>query len=182
MDVDGAVALTGCAALPSSFSRSIQKWTVSQFCTSGGRAGCGGTGDALKSRQVIGMRDLKIKSRQFEGIEIVELSGAVDAISFTGLAATLARLIREVSPLIVLDCHRISYIGSAQLKDLLDLARYARARGGDIKCVGVAPTIQQVANLIAMGEPMDCFEALEDALRAFGVPAQGAYVSNSAHS
>ena len=43
----------------------------------------------------------------------------------------------------------------------------AQARGGDVKCVGLPPTIQQVANLIAMGDVMECYDDLHQALRSF---------------
>ena len=72
----------------------------------------------------------------------------------------------------MLECSRVTYIGSAQLKELLNFAHRAQARGGDVKCVGIAPTIQHVANLIAMGDLMEFFEDLPQALRSFrGLPA-----------
>jgi anti-anti-sigma factor len=118
------------------------------------------------------MRELQITTQQIDGIHIVHLAGVVEPLSFTTLASTLTRLIHEDVPCVVLDCRRVAYISSAQLKELLDLARYARARGGDIKCFGLSPTIQQVAVLVANGDPMDCYDALTPALTAFhGIPS-----------
>jgi anti-anti-sigma factor len=118
------------------------------------------------------MHELQIKMREVCGVEVVEMSGAVDARIFSDLSAALMRMIHEVTPCIVLDCTQVSYIGSAQLKELLDFASLARARGGDIKCVGVATTIQQVANLIAMGDLLEFYDKVADALPAFrGLPA-----------
>ena len=94
--------------------------------------------------------------------------GAVDAVAFTAFTATLVRLIEEATPCIVLECSRVSYIGSAQLKGLLDFAHLAQARGGDVKCVGLPQTIQQVANLIAMGDLIEFHDDLQQALRSFG--------------
>ena len=116
--------------------------------------------------------ELQIKMHQVSGVEIVEMVGAIDALAFADLSATLVRMIAEVTPCIVLECSRVTYIGSAQLKGLLDFAHMAQARGGDVKCVGIAPTIQHVANLIAVGDVMEFFEDLPQALRSFrGFPA-----------
>jgi anti-anti-sigma factor len=118
------------------------------------------------------MHELQIKMHQVAGVEVVEMAGAIDALAFADLSATLERMIAEVTPCVVLECSRVTYIGSAQLKELLDFAHMAQARGGDVKCVGIAPTIQHVANLIAMGDLMEFFEELPEALRSFrGLPA-----------
>jgi anti-anti-sigma factor len=122
------------------------------------------------------MHELQIKMRQVCGVEVVEMSGAIDALVFSSLSTALTRMIHELTPCVVLDCSRVSYIGSAQLKALLDLASLTRARGGDIKCVGIAPTIQHVANLIAMGDLLEFYDTLPDALQAFrGLVAAGAH-------
>ena len=50
---------------------------------------------------------------------------------------------------------------------MLDFAHLAQARGGDVRCVGLPQTIQQVANLIAMGDLIECYDDLQQALRSF---------------
>ena len=118
------------------------------------------------------MQELQIKRQRVTGVEVIELIGAVDALAFTGLSATLTRLIEEATPCLVLECTHVTYIGSAQLQELIGLAHLAQARGGDLKCVGVPQTIQQVANLIAMGDLLEFFDNLPEALRSFrSVPA-----------
>ena len=113
------------------------------------------------------MQELQIKMNRVDGVELIELTGAVDALAFTGFSATLARLIEEVTPCIILECSRVTYIGSAHLKELIDFAHMAQARGGDVKCVGIPQTIQQVANLIAMGDLIEFCDDVPQALRAF---------------
>ncbi|MGA2140089.1 MAG: STAS domain-containing protein [Verrucomicrobiia bacterium] len=113
------------------------------------------------------MQELQFHMRRMNDVEVIEMSGAVDALAFTAFSATLTRMMDEVTPCFVLECSRVSYIGSAQLKELIDFAHLAQARGGDVKCVGLPPTIQQVANLIAMGDVMECYDDLPQALRSF---------------
>jgi anti-anti-sigma factor len=120
------------------------------------------------------MHQLRIELRKAGDIEVIELTGAVEPLNVSGLAAALNRVILQGAACAVLDCRNVTYISSTELKELLDYARYARARGGDVKCVGLAPTIQQVANLVARGDPLECFEDLAAALRSFPLPSSTA--------
>jgi anti-sigma B factor antagonist len=113
------------------------------------------------------MQELQFTMYRTGSAEVIEMAGAVDALAFTQFAATLTRTMDEVTPCIVLDCSQVTYIGSAQLKELIDLAHRAQARGGDLKCVGLPQTIQQVANLIAMGDLMEFYDHLAEALQSF---------------
>ena len=113
------------------------------------------------------MHQLQIQTQQLPDTEIVHLIGAIESHSFPSLFAMLNELLERPVPQVVLECARINYVGSAELKELLDLAHIARARGGDIKCARLAPTIEQVATLIANGDPLECFPDVSFALAAF---------------
>jgi anti-sigma B factor antagonist len=126
-------------------------------------------------RRLVTMQDLQIERQRVYGVEVIEMTGAVDALAFTKLSATLTRLIEEVTPCVVLECSHVTYIGSAQLKELIGMAHLAQSRGGDLKCVGLPQTIQQVANLVAMGDLMEFHDYLPQAMQAFrGQPAGAA--------
>jgi len=120
------------------------------------------------------MQELQIKRQRVNSVEVIELIGAIDALAFTQFSATLTRLIEETTPCIVLECSHVTYIGSAQLQELIGFAHMAQARGGDLKCVGVPQTIQQVANLIAMGDLMEFYDLLPEALHSFRSTTVGA--------
>jgi anti-anti-sigma factor len=121
------------------------------------------------------MQELQFKMYRAGGAEVIEMAGAVDALAFSHFASTLIRTMEEVTPCIILECSRVTYIGSAQLKELIGLAHMAQARGGDLKCVGLPQTIQHVANLIAMGDLMEFYDQLAEAIQAFrGAPETAA--------
>jgi anti-sigma B factor antagonist len=113
------------------------------------------------------MQDLQIKRQRVSGVEIIEMTGAVDALAFTKLSIALTRLIEEAAPCIVLECSHVTYIGSVQLKELIGVAHTAQTRGGDLKCVGLPQTIQHVAHLVAMGDLMEFHDDLPQAMQAF---------------
>jgi anti-anti-sigma factor len=113
------------------------------------------------------MHQLQFQIRQLSGVNIVRLTGTIEPTNFPALQAALNKMVAEGFPKIALECYDLNYISSAELKQLLDFAHYARASGGDVKCVGLAPTVQHVANLVANGDPFDCYDDLSYALVAF---------------
>jgi anti-anti-sigma regulatory factor len=98
---------------------------------------------------------------------IIHLDGAIDANNFAPLATELQGLLTGAAPRIVLECSHVSFVGTIELKRMLDFAHRARALGGDIKCAALAPTIEQVATLIANGDPLECFPGIVEALAGF---------------
>jgi anti-anti-sigma regulatory factor len=73
----------------------------------------------------------------------------------------------EVTPCIIFDCSEVTYIGSAQLNELVDFTRFARLRGGDLKYVGLPQAIRHLADLIAKEELMGFYDDMPQALEAF---------------
>src|SRR5437879_2418044 len=69
------------------------------------------------------MHELQIQTQQMHGIQIVRLVGAVEALNFEKLAAVLDKMLQETPPRVILDCTKVEYVGSAQLKGLADVAR-----------------------------------------------------------
>src|SRR6266436_8912598 len=117
------------------------------------------------------MHNMRLQVQQLPKANVVRVEGAIEANSFPGLLNVLNHLLTKPVPQVILDCGQVPYVGTAELKGLLDLAHRARARGGDIKCAGLAPTIEQVATLIANGDPLECFPDVSFALASF--PAAG---------
>ncbi len=113
------------------------------------------------------MRGLQIKLNRVSSVEVIEMTGALDAVAFTQFGTTLMRTMEELTPCIVLECSGVTYIGSAQLKELLNFTHLAQARGGDLKYVGLSPAIQGLARLIARGDVMEFYDNVPQALQAF---------------
>jgi anti-anti-sigma factor len=121
----------------------------------------------LPVHRLVAMQDLQIKRERVSGVEVIEMTGAVDAQAFTKFSAALTRLIEETTPCVVLECSHVTYIGSVQLRELIGFAHTAHSRGGDLKCVGLPRSIQHVANLVAMGELMEFHDDLPQAMQSF---------------
>ncbi|MCG3146648.1 MAG: hypothetical protein PCFJNLEI_00082 [Verrucomicrobiae bacterium] len=123
------------------------------------------------------MHHIKIVTQRHRDSEIIHVTGGLDDTNFANLAGLLTTHLRDgrrtgAVPQFVVECSEVNYIGSVELKALLDLAHIARSHGGDIKLAHLAPTIEQVANLIANGDPLECHPDVNTALAAFEqVPA-----------
>lgn len=118
------------------------------------------------------MHQLHLITRRLDDVKIIHVEGGLDDANYANLASLLNAHLRTCQqsgmlPQVVLECHAVNYIGSLELNALLELAQLARAHGGDIKCAQLAPTIEQVANLIANGDPLDCHPTVSAALDAF---------------
>jgi anti-anti-sigma factor len=113
------------------------------------------------------MEPLRLQLQPLPTATVVYVHGAIEPTSFPALARMLDSLLSRPAPRVVLECRRATYVGASELQALLDLAHIARARGGDLKCTGLPPTVEQVAALTSNGDPLECFPTLLDALAAF---------------
>src|SRR5262245_48193108 len=118
------------------------------------------------------MHQAHVATQHLPDVEIIHLSGGLDDANYANLAGVLSTQLRTcrqngATPQIILACAEVNYIGSSELRALLDLAQIARALDGDIKVARLAPTIEQVANLVANGDPLDCHPDVNTALDAF---------------
>jgi len=123
------------------------------------------------------MQQLNLVAQQFRDTEIIHISGVIDTGNFNQLSTLLGKQLQAcrhggATPQVILECGHLQHISSGTLKAILDFAHLARDLGGDIKCARLAPTIEQIVNLIANGDPLDCYPDVSYALDAFhGVTA-----------
>lgn len=106
-------------------------------------------------------------------VPVIRLAGALDTANFGTLAGWVRQYLREcrqagVPPQIVLEGRQLQYVGSLELRALQELAQLARAQGGDLKCAGFLPTVEQVAMLLAGGDALEFHPTTEAAVGGFG--------------
>ena len=113
------------------------------------------------------MHGPQFEVQQWEGVRLIKASGHIDAVNFADLANVIIRSMLEVTPALVLDCAAVTYIESAQLQHLADLAQAARNRGGNLVCAGMCPAIRTVARLVTAENSLKCCANLAEALYHF---------------
>ncbi len=116
------------------------------------------------------MEPLRLQLKPLSAATVVYVHGAIEPTGFPALAGVLDSLLSRPGSRVVLEFRGATFVGASELQALLDLAHIARARGGDLKCVGLPPTVEQLAALTSNGDPLECFPTLPDALAAFRFP------------
>jgi anti-sigma B factor antagonist len=114
---------------------------------------------------------MEITHRQFHRVDLLSLSGRLDAASAPQLREAIEHLFHTGHYRIVLDMQHLAHISSAGLRVLTDARKRAREwkitdlEGGDIRLASVPPNIGEVFNLTGMSS---LFAIYDDATAAVG--------------
>ncbi|NJK81758.1 MAG: STAS domain-containing protein [Chloroflexaceae bacterium] len=114
---------------------------------------------------------MEIAYRHFSRVDLLAISGRVDAASAPDLWRAIEQLFQEGRYRIVLDLAHLNHISSAGLRVLIDGRKRARdwkltdLEGGDIRIANMPPRIREVFNLTGL---TDLFEIYPDVTEAVG--------------
>ncbi|HUJ09271.1 MAG TPA: STAS domain-containing protein [Verrucomicrobiae bacterium] len=113
------------------------------------------------------MKDFQIEKESRGPVQIVRLAGSLDMYSFPKLESQLNALFDQGNYCVVLDCHRLDYVGSAGLGSLISLAKRAREHKGDVRLIGVPDRIYKIIELLGFTKVLAVYNAEEQALAGF---------------
>jgi anti-anti-sigma factor len=113
------------------------------------------------------MTDLvEVVPRQERSVPVCELRGELDASNVDNVHATLLDCVPNEVPGLVLDLTATTYLDSAAVRILFDLARRLRSRRQQLRLVvpqeGV---VRRVIVLTALGDVVPVDEVVDDAVR-----------------
>jgi anti-sigma B factor antagonist len=114
---------------------------------------------------------MEIKHRGFNRVDVLTVSGRVDAASSPRLKQEIERLFDEKRYRIVLDLEPLEYISSPGLRVLIEARKRARdwkladLEGGDIRIANLPPKIKEVFDLTGF---TSLFVMYGDTLEAVG--------------
>lgn len=113
------------------------------------------------------MKDFQIEKESRGPVQIVRLAGSLDMYSFPKLETQLKALFDQGQYQVVLDCHRLDYVGSAGLGALISLARQAREHQGDVRLLGVPDRIYKIIELLGFTKVLAVYDTEEKAVAGF---------------
>lgn len=113
------------------------------------------------------LKECEIQNEQHGEIDILRLSGAMDAYSFPRLDAALTTLRTSRRNNIVLDCSGLVFINSAALGALIGHARRTRENGGDLKLAALTPKIAGIVEMLGFDRILQTFESAAKAEESF---------------
>jgi anti-sigma B factor antagonist len=91
-------------------------------------------------------------------VEVVALSGTLDAWSEPDARAALLEVLREGRVRVVLDLAQVRRIDSSGLSALLSVLKAARAAGGDVVLLSPSDAVVSVLRLTRLDQILEAFE------------------------
>lgn len=115
------------------------------------------------------MNDFDITHSQTNSIEILSISGELDAHTTTQLEDCLKKLIDNYKYNIVIDCTALEYIASAGLGVFMAYIQDIRNLGGDIKFSGMNERVFSVFDLLGFNKLYTIVEKTNQAIAEFNL-------------
>ena len=107
---------------------------------------------------------MKIEERTEGTAVVVSLGGRLDGLGARDLEARVCRIVERGTVRVVLDCGRLSYVGSAGLRAFLVCAKHCLQAGGRLSVAALQPACRSVVEVSGLLSIIDCQETSEAAL------------------
>lgn len=113
------------------------------------------------------MKNFQINHRQTDDVEILEISGELDAHTASKLEDSLKTLIDKNKHNIIVNCHNLDYIASAGLGVFMAYIEDVRGLGGDIKLTNMNERVFKVFDLLGFPTLYDILDDEKEAIMQF---------------
>ncbi len=113
------------------------------------------------------MKNFHINQRHSDEIEVLEISGELDAHTASKLEDSLKTLIDKNRHNIIVNCSDLEYIASAGLGVFMAYIEDVRGLGGDIKLTNMNERVYNVFDLLGFPTLYDIFDEEEEAVKQF---------------
>jgi len=100
-------------------------------------------------------------------INILSISGRLDAFYATEMEKTLGNLINSGQLRLVVDFASLEYISSSGLRVFLAALKKTRKQQGDIKMSQMKPCIKEVFDMSGFSQLFNIFETDDEAIKGF---------------
>lgn len=111
---------------------------------------------------------MDLLEQKIGNVNIISLSGRLDAYSANDLERKLDSLIDADQVQLVVNLGRLEYISSSGLRVLLAALKKVRKQQGDIKLACLKPYIKEVFDIAGFTQLFTIFDAEEAAVSSFG--------------
>jgi len=110
---------------------------------------------------------MEIVEKKQGNVNLLSLSGRLDAYSATELEKKLDSLIEASQNCLVIDLEKLDYISSSGLRVFLAALKKAKKQQGDIKLACMKPFIKEVFDIAGFSQLFNIFDTREAAVTAF---------------
>jgi anti-sigma B factor antagonist len=110
---------------------------------------------------------MEIVEQKLGKVNVLSLSGRLDAYSATEMEKKLDSLIESGQPCLVIDLEKLEYISSSGLRVFLAALKKTRKQQGDIKLACMKPFIKEVFDIAGFSQLFNIFDTREAAVSGF---------------
>ncbi len=118
------------------------------------------------------MKNFDINQREIEQVQVLDISGELDAHTASKLEDSLKTLIDKKKNKIIVNCRNLEYIASAGLGVFMAYIEDVRGMGGDIKLTNMNDKVYNVFDLLGFPTLYDILDDEEEAIEQFNNSAQ----------
>lgn len=113
-----------------------------------------------------------IDVRERGGFAVVTLRGRLDIPFERDLVRALEKSMGKGLVNVIIDCEGLEYLGSRGVSAFIAVIDDLRARGGDLKLVGLSLQASLVLDRLGVSRLIQCFAYLDAAMQTFGKPVE----------
>lgn len=113
------------------------------------------------------MKNFQINHRQADQVDVLEISGELDAHTASKLEDSLKSLIEKNKHNIIVNCNNLEYIASAGLGVFMAYIEDVRGLGGDIKLTNMNNKVYNVFDLLGFPTLYDILDDENEAIKQF---------------
>jgi anti-sigma B factor antagonist len=110
---------------------------------------------------------MEIVEQKLGNVNVLSLSGRLDAYSATEVEKKLDSLIEAGQPRLVIDLEKLEYISSSGLRVFLATLKKAKKQQGDIKLACMKPFIKEVFDIAGFSQLFNIFDTRDAAVSSF---------------
>ena len=106
-------------------------------------------------------------SAERNDVTMLDLSGQLDSVSAGQVEKALDDLVDKKKNRIVIDLHDVNYIRSAGWGIFLGILKEVRNSNGDIKLAGLTDEVQDVFQMLEIGNFLPTYKTPQEAIQSF---------------
>ncbi len=110
---------------------------------------------------------MEILEKNINNIDVVSLSGRLDAYSAGDLEKKLDSLFEAAHIQLIINFEQLEYISSSGLRVLLAALKKVKRQHGDIKLACLKPNVKEVFNIAGFTQIFNIFDTVETASKGF---------------
>ncbi len=110
---------------------------------------------------------MDISERQKGSVNVISLSGRLDAYSSNDVEARLNAIIDSSQVCLTVNMEKLEYISSSGLRVFLAALKKVRKQNGDIKLVCMRPPIREVFDIAGFTQLFSIFDSEDIAVDSF---------------